>query len=227
MVKKSIYLMAGFSKKHRNSTDLLFQAMLKETNHLHPSVAYIGAASSDNLEFFTAIKKELQRNGAGQVDLVPLASEGKHQAAGKLLKTAHLLFFSGGDVELGMKILKKRGVINLIKERFERGGVIGGISAGSIILSQQWLRWRNQDDDSTAELFDCIGVAPLICDVHDEDGEWQELKLLLRLRHIEGEIGYGIPSVGGLRIHPTNRIDALGHTLNRLSFHNGRVCSLH
>jgi len=126
-------------------------------------------------------------------------------------------------VELGMRTLRERGLAGLIRNRFQAGAVLAGFSAGSILLSRQWVHWRDPDDDSTAEPFDCIGVVPLVCDMHDEADGWEELKMLLRLRQVDGEIGYGIPTSMGLRIHPDNRIEAIGGMVHRYTFRDGRV----
>jgi len=122
-----------------------------------------------------------------------------------------------------MKTLSQCGVTELIRERFLSGAVLAGFSAGSILLARQWVRWRDPDDNSTAEPFDCIGIIPLVCDMHDETDGWEELKTLLQLRQVEGEIGYGIPTSMGLRIHPDGRIEAIGGMVHRYTFRDGRV----
>jgi len=222
--EKPIYLLAGGSRLRRKSSDPLIWEMLRQVGHPEPSVAYIGSASGDDLWFFKAIKALFKQSGAGRVDLAELADTDSNLCkAQALLQSADILFFSGGDVELGMKILHKRGVLQLIHKQFRAGAVLGGLSAGSILLAQQWIRWRDPEDDATAEPFDCIGIAPLICDMHDEDEGWEELKALLRLRQLEGEIGYGIPASAGLCIHPDNRIEAIGGGVHRFIFCNGWV----
>lgn len=221
---KSVYLLAGGAFHRRKSHDPLIQEMLSETGHPKPSVAYIGIASGDDPQFFRAIKTLLIQNGANRVELVSLASPDCDLTESRsLIKSSNVIFFSGGDVELGMRILHERGGMELIYEQFRRGAVLAGFSAGSILLSRQWIRWRNPDDDSTAEPFDCLGVVPLICDMHDEAEGWEELKILLRLRQVEGEIGYGIPASMGLRIHPDHRIEEIGGRVHRFIFRNGRV----
>lgn len=224
---KSVFLLAGGPFRRRESHDPLISEMLQEAGHPKPSVAYIGAASGDNAQFFKTIKSILEQHGAGTVELVPLAApKSPLPAARRLIETSDILFFSGGDVELGMKILRERRLIELIHERFQAGAVLAGLSAGSILLAQQWVRWRDPDDDATAEPFDCLGIVPLICDMHDEDEGWEELKIILRLRHMVGEIGYGIPAGMGLRIHPDTRIEELGGKVRRFSFQEGRVGEL-
>jgi len=48
------------------------------------------------------------------------------------------------------------------------------------MLSKEWIRWRDPDDDATAEFFPCLGIAPLICDTHGEQDGWEELQALFK-----------------------------------------------
>ncbi len=220
---KPVYLLAG-GKQSRKSTDSLIQEMLRAFGVARPAVAYMGAASGDDLQFLGFIEPLLRQAGAGRVELVALAEPGCNlKVARSCLKSADVIFFSGGDVELGMQLLLERHVIGLIRDRYQAGVVFAGLSAGSILLGPQWVRWRDPDDDSTAEPFECLGLVPVVCDMHDEAGGWAELKTMLCLRGINGEIGYGVPSGSGLCIHPDGSIKPMGGKVERFRFRDGRV----
>jgi len=221
---KPVYLLSGDSYHHRKSRDPLIREMLKETGCASPSVAYIGTASGDDPLFFKVIKTLFERTGAGRVTLVPLAApDSDLTAARSVIMSADVIFISEGDVDVGMRTIRDRAVSDLIRERFRAGAVLAGFSAGSILLSRQWVRWTDPDNDATAEAFDCLGIVPLVCDMHDEADGWEELKTLLSLRKVDGEIGYGIPTSMGLRVHPDNRIEAIGGMVHRYTFRDGRV----
>jgi len=49
----------------------------------------------------------------------------------------------------------------------------------------------------------------LICDVHDEDDNWLEMKRLLGF-FPQGTLGYGIPAEGALRVSPDGKMTAIG-----------------
>ena len=221
---KPVYLLSGESYHHSKSRDPLIREMLGETGRANPSVAYIGTASDDDPGFFKVIRTLFERTGAGSVDLVPLAAPAADLSHARgLIESADVVFISEGDVDLGMRTLRERGVVELLRERFRAGTVFAGFSAGSILLSRQWIRWHDPDDDNTAESFDCIGIVPLVCDMHDEADGWGELKQLLRLRQVDGEIGYGIPTSMGLRVQPNGTIEAIGGWVHRYTFRDGRV----
>ncbi len=221
---KPIYLLSGGSYHHRKARDPLVREVFRETGQLHPSVAYIGTASGDDPAFFRMLGSLFQRTGAGRVDLAPLyASDADLRRSRTVIEDADVIFLSEGDVDLGMQILQDRGMATLLRERFEDGVVFSGFSAGSILLSRQWVRWSDPDNDASAQPFDCLEIAPLVCDTHGEADGWEELKTLLSLRRVPGEIGYGIPTSMGLRVHADGRSEAIGGVVHRYVYRDGRV----
>lgn len=195
-----LFLVAG--GRGRGGTDSVLEFMLKRLAVRRPRVAYIGAAHGDDLDFFNRMKAMLVGAGAGDVERVPLAGHRRMDAsATRMLDKADLIFMSGGDVEEGMRALRACRAVRLLRSLFEKGKPFLGISAGSIMLGQTWVRWKDPEDDSTAEPFDCLGLAPFSCDTHDEDSGWEELKTLVSLSPA-GTRGYGFPSNSGMVVEP-------------------------
>lgn len=162
-----------------------------------PLVAYIGAANGDNIVFSKMMKTLLMKAGAGKVEYVKLASEKADiKAARDKLSRSDVVFISGGEVDDGMNWLKKHELVDYLKELYSQNKRFVGVSAGSIMLGAHWVRWSDPDDDGTSELFDCIGIIPLVFDTHAEDEDWKELKAALKLMG-DGARGYGIP-IGGM-----------------------------
>jgi peptidase E len=170
----------------------------------------VGVASEDNAQFFSWISAMMKAAGAGKVRLAPIAGRSADTSrAVEILNSSDLIFVSGGDVELGMRILKEKNIIPVLEKVFHEGTLYFGASAGSIMLCKQWVRWRDPDDDSSAELFPCLGFAPIYCDTHAEEDDWEELKALLKIAP-SGTAGYGIPSDAAIMIGPGNSIEYLG-----------------
>jgi cyanophycinase-like exopeptidase len=189
----------------------------------HPSIAYIGAASGDNHPFFLMLSTYMRQCGAGQVTLAPLASKrAKIEKAQAILESADMVFVSGGDVEAGMRVLDERQILPFLRGLFESGKPFFGISAGSIMLARQWVRWADPDDDATAGAFPCMGFAPVLCDTHGEGEGWEELRALLRLTP-DGALGYGIPAGAGLCVNPDGRMEALGAPVYCFAHKSGAV----
>ena len=97
-----------------------------------------------------------------------------------------------------------------------------GISAGSIMLAKEWVRWRNPDDDDTSEIFPCLGIAPVLCDTHGEADGWEELQALLKLEK-DNTRGYGIVSGTVIKVFPDGSVEALGGEIHQYAKRNGVV----
>jgi cyanophycinase-like exopeptidase len=152
----------------------------------------------------------LEKAGAGRVTLAPLCGiRGNLQKATRVLEEADLVFISGGDVEEGMRVLKAKGAVSLLRRLWRERKPLFGISAGSIMLARQWVRWTDPRNESSAELFPCLGFAPVLCDTHGEDDGWVELRVLLSLCPV-GATGYGIASGAALGVEGDGSVSALG-----------------
>ena len=225
MQPKPIVLAAGGPGRKIVTPDPVLQAALAVSGVAAPSVAYVGAASGDHRGFFGMISGMLQAAGAGAVTFVataaPQADPARARAA---IEAADVVFVSGGDVEEGMRVLAHRGLVADLRRLHRAGKCFVGLSAGSIMLARQWVRWTDPDDDSTAEPFDCLDIAPVLCDMHGEGEQWGELQALLRSLHArKAVVGYGVRAGGGLRVLPNGTVAALGERVNRFACVRGEV----
>ena len=220
-----VYLLAG-GPGSRRKKDPALQAALEACGHRNPAVAYIGTASGDDASFLDFIGRRLLEAGAGTVDLAPLADHHRNLTRAKaIIERADLVFFSGGDVEEGMRQLDAAGMTGLLRELHRRGVAFCGVSAGSIMLAKQWVRWSDPDDETTAAIFPCAGIAPVLCDTHAEEDDWSELKALLQLCPA-GTQGYGIPSGLALRAMPDGTVEALGGPVPVFAYRGAEIVCL-
>ncbi len=213
-----LFLLAGGRGQRDPAVKLFFQS----NNCKEPAVAYVGAASDDDLEFFRHIEGYLRDMGAGSVKLARMAKGARINQSKEILEKADVVFISGGEVELGMQTLARRKMDVFLQELYRQGKPFFGISAGSIMLGREWVRWRDPEDVDTAELFPCMGLADVLCDTHDEKSGWDELQAALALKK-EKSIGYGIATGTGLLVFPDERIEALGGPVSRYIKDHGTV----
>jgi cyanophycinase-like exopeptidase len=219
-LSKPVYLLAG---RWGKNPDPVIIRVIKECGVEKPSIGYIGASSGDNIEFFTRMENYLRSAGAGKTTLVPTVdSKIDINKTKKILEAADIIFVSGGDVEVGMKILRERKLLAFIKELYTSGKPFLADSAGSIMLAREWVRWRDPNDDSTAEVFPCMAIAPVICDTHGEADNWEELIALLQLEK-PATVGYGIVSGTAIRVTPDGNVAALTGAVNRFIRQNDKV----
>ncbi len=220
---KPVHLLAGGRSANRTATDFLIREVFRQSGKKSPSIGYVGTANGDDGGFFDRLADMFRENGAGEVGHALLATDNANIVRAKeILNHSDIVYISGGDVDTGMKILKERQMVDYLAELYQEGKPFFGLSAGSIMLAKEWVRWRNPDDDTTAEVFPCLGFAPVLCDTHDEEGGWEELKALLMLEN-GSAIGYGIATGTALRVFPDGRMEALGGAIHRYVSRCGKV----
>ena len=183
--------------------------------------AYVGAANGDNQPFYLAIKPILLKAGANKVVFARLAkNDADVQNARALINDADVVFISGGEVEDGINWIRKHGLFDFFKGLYPAGKLLIGISAGTIMLGSHWVRWDDPKDDSTAGLFECLGVVPAIFDTHAEDEDWIELKTALRLMG-EGSRGFGVKKGGILESDGAGNLVNIKETYLTFTYRNG------
>ena len=191
-----------------------------------PTLAYVGCAAGDSPPFRLFITRWLRAAGAGRVAKVSLCVRRPDLAAAKsVLDAADAVFVSGGDVGAGMAVLEHLDLTSYLRELAGQGKPFIGLSAGSIMLARSWVRWPDSDEEASAEVFPCLGVAPVYCDTHDEEAGWEELTALLRLLP-EGSEGWGIPSGGDLIVSPGGAVTWTGPSPARLRRTAGCVATV-
>jgi peptidase E len=173
---KPIHLLSGGPGSDPAALRRLLEAVYRDAGVRGPRVAYVGVANGDDRGFHRRIARFLQDAGARDVPLAPLAGRRADlDEARMVLAQADVVHVAGGDVDEGMRVLRGCGILDMLRERLAAGVPFFGMSAGSIMLGRQWVRWTDPDDDTTVQAFDCMGFAPLICDTHAEDDGWAEL----------------------------------------------------
>ena len=189
-----------------------------------PAVAYIGAASGDDMPFLQWAARWLVAAGAGATRLVPTVNPPTRDADEwrKRLEPFPIIFINGGDVDEGMNRLTDCGLADALPTLQAEGVRFLGLSAGSIMLAREWIRWTDPDDPDSAERFSCLGLAPILCDTHAEEDDWEELHALLKQQPV-GAVGYGIPSAGALWIESETAVRALGCPAPRFRRDHGNV----
>jgi len=214
-MKQPVFLLAGGRPRGRDTTDQLIRSVLDESGKDSPSIAYTGTASGDDSNFFSRMAGMLKMSGAGTITHAVIAPNNADlNKARDILQAADIIFVGGGDVDSGMRVLKKKNMLPFLEELYQQGKVFFGTSAGAIMLAKEWVRWTDPDDPDSAEIFPCLNYAPVICDCHDEEGGWQELVAALELKEID-TIGYGLSSGTGIKVYSDGSVEALADPVHR------------
>lgn len=160
-----------------------------EGNTTKIRAAYIGASNGDKVEFYELFQSAMEGLNICQTMMIHSPITDKERI---FLQSADLILLSGGDVKRGCDAFSKSGLDKIINDRYYAGAVIIGISAGAIQLGMG--DYRNEQASETLKLI------PYYIDVHNENDNWHQLNRVVKDNaHSKG---YGIPSGGGMIVHP-------------------------
>lgn len=204
---KAMFLIAGDPGSRRAGADPLLRTVFEQCGVASPSIAYVGAASSDDHRFFAMVRDAFVASGAGDVKLAATVRQFDCDAFERTCKAADAVFISGGDVEAGMNVVNRLQLAPFLRKLYRSGKLFFGMSAGSIMLARAWVRFQD-DDDSVGELFPCLALADVLCDVHDEGEHWGELRSLLKLLP-DSSVGYGIRAGSAIRVEPDGTVEPI------------------
>lgn len=211
---KPLYLLADSQLLFWKRQDrLLLEAALDGlTQGNPPSAAYIGASNGDRAEFYEIFEAATDASGIADRRMVG-SSFGPDDRA--FLERAQLIVLAGGDVRLGWNRFEKTGMKGVILDRYAKGAVLVGVSAGAVQLGRYGI--VEAPDTSGTELLDVFDLAPMIIDAHDERTEWARLSRAIRM--LEGSVpGLGIPSGGGVIVHANGAIEPLRYPAHAVTF---------
>lgn len=220
---RPVYLLAGGRPRGQRTPDPLIRAALRESGKESPVIAYTGTANGDDEGFFSRMAGVFREAGAYHINHALISPEKADlKKAQDILKAADIIFVSGGDVDRGIRVLQEKDMIDFLTRLYQQEKPFCGLSAGAIMLAREWVRWRNPDDNSSAELFPCLNFAPVICDCHDEENGWQELKTALRLEK-DNTRGYGLATGTAIRVFSDGRLEAIGGAIHQYIRHGDRL----
>lgn len=195
----------------------LLESIVQNPGGGSPRAAYLGASNGDRPEFYEIFTAAM--DNVGVTDHRMIGSEFA-PAERAFLESAQLILLAGGDVRIGWNAFERTGIKDVLLSRYAQGAVLIGISAGAVQLGRHALFETPQS--SATELIDMLNLAPAVVDVHDERGEWARLSNAVHL--LEGTVmGLGIPSGGGVIVHPDATFEPLRHPVHEFAFEGSRV----
>jgi peptidase E len=222
-----VYLFAGGRGKSIFSTFKVMGGLIKSFGKKNPRIAMIGVASlRDNRLVSFAMYALVRAYVRCRIEHAFIAPpDADLDKAREILNKADIIFFGGGDPDEGMRILQEKNMAGFLQGLIRQGKPCIGVSAGTIMLCEEWVQWSDPGNDASAELHACLAMAPVICDTHAEKEGWPELKAALKLKG-EGAIGYGITSGAYLKAYPDGRLEAAAGPVVRFTKKNGIIVPL-
>mgnify|MGYP000026178235 CR=1 FL=1 len=181
----------GFSMEPDN--DALDRWLLSLTAVSNPRVLFIPTASGDSdtyvAKFFTAFTRHTCRPS-----VLPLFRRTGDELSRAVLGT-DLVFVGGGNTANMLAIWREHRLVPILRDAWERGVVLSGISAGAIC----WFEQGSTDSFGPApKPLNCLGFLPGSFCPH-YDGEAQRRPTYQRMV-VEGELQPGIAADDGCAV---------------------------
>jgi cyanophycinase len=195
----------------------LLESIVRNLGIESPRAAYLGASNGDRPEFYEIFTAAMDNVGLSACRMISSAFPPDERA---FLESAELILLAGGDVRLGWDTFQRTGIKDVLLARYAQGAALIGISAGAVQLGRHALFEDSQS--SATQLIDMLNLAPAVVDAHDERGEWARLSHAVHL--MEGTVmGLGLPSGGGVVVHPDTTFEPLRHPVHEFTFDGTRV----
>lgn len=166
-------------------TTKIDKEIIKLTNKKNPVLLFVPTASGDSESYFATVEKYFGKKLGCKTDVLYLtkAKISEEQIKNKIL-SADIVYAGGGNTFKMMKIWKKFNVNNILKEAYEKGVVLSGLSAGAIC----WFKHGNSDSrkikNPKAPLIKVSGldfIPALLCPHYDfEKDRKPDLKKMMK-----------------------------------------------
>ena len=155
----------GFSSDPASPLD---DFLLELTGAERPLVAFLATATGDNDSYVVRFHEEYGRRGATTTH-VPLFAALPPEEIRERLLGADLVYVGGGNTASLLAVWRTHGVDVLLREAWERGTVLGGVSAGG----NCWFEACTTDSfGPIASLADGLGFLPgSFCPHYDAEPE--------------------------------------------------------
>jgi peptidase E len=170
--------------------------------------AYLGACNGDLPEFYDLFVGAMSQVGVEDCRMIPATPSDEDL---EFLRSASLVLIAGGSPRRGWEAFKRTELRAIVRERYESGAVLVGISAGAMLLGKRAWDEPGPSDDN---LFGTFKLVPFVVSVH-ETGDWPQLREAVRLSDV-GTSGIGLLAGGGAIYHPDHTLQPIRHSVEEI-----------
>jgi dipeptidase E len=128
--------------RHPIETRKIDEEIIKLTGKSHPKALLLPTASKDHPGYFETFQRYYGKMLGCKVDALYLVKEKlSYEEIRKKILESDIIYVGGGNTLNMMKLWRKLGVDKILKEAYENGKVLCGVSAGSIC----WFNYGQSD----------------------------------------------------------------------------------
>jgi dipeptidase E len=140
-------------------TTKIDKEIIKLTGKKNPKLLFIPTASSDSESYYEVVKKYFGNKLGCKTDVLYLIKEkpSQKEIKDKILKS-DIIYVGGGDTLKMMNVWRKNGVDKILKQAYEKGIILSGISAGSICWFKSGISDSKRFTNPNADLIKVSGL---------------------------------------------------------------------
>ena len=159
-MKKHIIAIGGAAFNKNPDEPSIEQYILDLTGKEKPKVCFLPQASAEAQNYVVRFYETFHRLGA-QTSWISLFGRVEPTWKDKLLEQ-DVIFVGGGNTRSMLALWREWGMDTLLKEAYEKGIVLAGVSAGAIC----WFEKGITDSVWPMGVLDCLGILKGSCSPH-------------------------------------------------------------
>lgn len=221
-MKACILIGGGEIGKGKTSyeTKEIDEEIVKLTKKENPNFLFIGLASSYSDSYYDTIKKIYKNLGCTTIYLKKNNLIHNPKLVEEKIKNADIIYIGGGDTVKLLEGIKAYNLEPQLKEAYERGCIMVGISAGAILLSKEGFSDSKilRGESTKHEFIKGLDLVHISISPHYHANNQKEKELEEAIKNTEKKI-YGIENKTAIKI-----IDNKINTIHTSKNHNVYLC---
>ncbi len=168
-----IIVAIGGGEMHKGETTAIDKYIVSLAKKVNPKLLFIPTASNDAAGYIKTAKRHFGSLGCEVTSLCLTSGGLTAQKARESILNSDIIYVGGGNTKFMMEVWKEYGVDSCLREAFEKGVVLSGLSAGSIcwFLSGHSDSLLDENGEGEHIFVDGLGIIPYIhCPHYDEVG---------------------------------------------------------
>ncbi len=197
----------GAAEYHPAYVDPVYGLIAAASRQSNPKVLLLSTPSEDGLHnvdlFLKALERELGRHGCQTTVLKIIESKPTVGQIASQIASADLIYVSGGNTFRAMRSWRSLGVDKILKQAYDSGVVMSGVSAGAIC----WFKYGCSNSFYTNRPFRVRGMGwfnALLCPHYDSEPFRQE-PLRRMLKRTPGLVGIALGEHAAIEIVDEDR----------------------
>ncbi|MGE6575388.1 Type 1 glutamine amidotransferase-like domain-containing protein [Paenibacillus xylanexedens] len=182
------------------SNDKLDQRIRSLFNSEQPSIGYIPSCSDPERKYYEHTKRYYNQIGIDNLQYYDLDLEYEESTFGSIFE-CDAIHLSGGNTFYFLSLLQKRNMVGLLRSYVKSGGILIGVSAGSILTTPtiEIAGYGEDADENNVDLKDmqALGLVDFEFAPH-WDGSEDTLNLLREYTRVNPTAVYACQDGGGL-----------------------------